>query len=356
MNQPCSNCERNSRALAMVGGHLEAMKASWRPKTVLGLEADDLIAAVGGREQKKLEAELCNFEAGASAGEAGAEGVVASCRHSGAFEYPEVLASDPEPPWVIWLSGNPALLARASIGGAAGIVGARRADAYGNAVARDLGRSVARAGGTVISGLAFGIDAAAHRGALDIDGGHTIAVTGGGVDVVYPKAHGSLHEQIVQKGLVLSEMPPGSALWKWSFPARNRLIAALSQIVVVVQGAKRSGSLHTADAALARGRTLAAVPGRIDSAVSEGSNQLIADGAAVITSGSVLTRMLGLSAGGATTKLGPDLMAVARAVSEGTLDSHMAEVGTARVSAALARLELMGLAEPGVDGRWRLVG
>jgi DNA processing protein len=260
--------------------------------------------------------------------------VVAACRHSGSFEYPEVLAVDPEPPWVIWLLGNPALLTRASFGGAAGIVGSRRSDAYGNATARDLGRAVARSGGTVISGLAFGIDAAAHRGALDIESGHTIAVTGGGVDVVYPKAHNSLHQEIVRRGLVLSEMPPGAGLWKWSFPARNRLIAALSRVVVVVQGAKRSGSLHTAEAALTRGRALAAVPGRIDSKICEGSNQLIADGAAVISSSLVLTRMLGLSASATSHDLGPELKAVATAVSRGSLDAYMADVGTARVSAA----------------------
>ncbi len=352
---PCERCERNSFALQLVGGHLEAMRASWRPRSVLGLEADELVAKVGGRNNAKLVRSLGRFEYGAWQESSPANSVQAACKHQGDFPFPSALESDPEPPWSIWLLGSQTILSGSGVS-AAGIVGARRADSYGTAVARDLGRSVARAGGTVISGLAFGIDAAAHRGALDVPDGRTVAVTGGGVDVVYPKAHRSLHQQIVERGSVISEMPPGSALWKWSFPARNRLIAALSSAVVVVQGERRSGSLHTAEAALSRSIQVCAVPGRIDSAISEGPNQLLADGAAVVTGTDSLLQILGLEARESTESLSDDLKKVVIAVREGRLDHYLESTDPTVSAAALARLELMGLLEVTADGGWRLVG
>mgnify|MGYP006270100371 CR=1 FL=1 len=352
---PCERCERNSFALQLVGGHLEAMKASWRPRSVLALEADELVARVAGRNSAKLAMALDRFEYGAWRASSPASSIQAACRHQGDFPFPSALEVDPEPPWSIWLLGSQAILAGLE-GMAAGVVGARRADGYGTAVARDLGRSVARAGGTVISGLAFGIDAAAHKGALDVPDGRTVAVTGGGVDVVYPKAHRSLHQQIVERGSVISEMPPGSALWRWSFPARNRLIAALSSAVVVVQGERRSGSLHTAEAALSRSIQVCAVPGRIDSVISEGPNQLLADGAAVVTGADSLLQILGLETRQPTESLSDDLKRVVIAVKEGRLAHYLAATDPTVSAAALARLELVGVLEVTADGGWRLVG
>ncbi len=175
------------------------------------------------------------------------------------------------------------------------IVGARRATSYGREVARELGRELAAAGMVVVSGLAFGIDACAHRGALDA--GRTIAVLGCGPDIAYPAAHRSLWRQICEKGLVISELPPGAAPWRWTFPARNRIMAALAGMTVVVEAAARSGSLITADLAADLGRDLGAVPGPVTSRASAGPNNLLAGGACVVRDAQdVLDAMLGAGA------------------------------------------------------------
>ncbi len=160
------------------------------------------------------------------------------------------------------------------------MVGARRASSYGRALARELGRELAAAGLVVVSGLAFGIDACAHRGALEA--GRTVAVLGCGADVAYPAAHRSLWRRIQESGLVLSELPPGTGAWRWSFPARNRIMAALAAMTVVVEAAERSGSLITADLAADLGRDLGAVPGPVNSRVSAGPNNLLAGGACLV--------------------------------------------------------------------------
>jgi DNA processing protein len=160
------------------------------------------------------------------------------------------------------------------------IVGARRASAYGREVARALSAELTGAGLLVVSGMAFGIDACAHRGALEA--GRTVAVLGCGPDVAYPAAHRSLWRRIQENGLVLSELPPGTGAWRWSFPARNRIIAALAGITVVVEAAERSGSLVTAEIARKLGRALGAVPGPVSARTSAGANDLLADGASLI--------------------------------------------------------------------------
>ncbi len=176
--------------------------------------------------------------------------------------------------------------------GSVTIVGARRATSYGREIARELGRELAAAGLVVVSGLAFGIDACAHRGALDA--GRTIAVLGCGPDVAYPAAHRSLWRRIGEEGLVLSELPPGAAPWRWTFPARNRIMAALAGMTVVVEAAARSGSLITADLAADLGRDLGAVPGPVTSRASAGPNNLLAGGACLVRDAQdVLDAMLG---------------------------------------------------------------
>src|SRR6185436_9372375 len=144
---------------------------------------------------------------------------------------------------------------------AAGVVtvgGSRRATSYGREIARALGRELTEAVLLVVSGMAFGVDACAHRGALE--SGRTVAVLGCGVDVAYPATHRSLWRRIQERGLVLSELPPGTGAWRWAFPARNRLMAAMAGMTVVVEAAERSGSLITADLATDLGRDLGAVP------------------------------------------------------------------------------------------------
>jgi DNA processing protein len=161
------------------------------------------------------------------------------------------------------------------------IVGSRRATSYGREVARSLARDLAEAGVLVLSGLAFGIDACAHRGALDGDG-PTVAVLGCGPDTAYPAAHRALWRQVTEQGAVVSELTPGATPWRWTFPARNRIIAGLAGMTVVVEGAARSGSLVTARLAREAGRELGAVPGPVTARLSTGPNQLLFDGAHLV--------------------------------------------------------------------------
>jgi DNA processing protein len=228
------------------------------------------------------------------------------------------------------------------------IVGARRATSYGREVARELGRELASAGMIVVSGLAFGIDGCAHRGALDA--GRTIAVLGCGPDVAYPSSHRTLWRRICEIGLVISEFPPGATPWRWTFPARNRIMAALSGMTVVVEAATRSGSLITTDLAADLGRDLGAVPGPVTSRASAGPNGLLASGAQVIRDAQdVLDAMLGpgrkpLPHSGPD--LDPRLQAVLNAVEAGesTCDAVATATGVSgpAAAAALSRLELLG--------------
>jgi DNA processing protein len=162
------------------------------------------------------------------------------------------------------------------------IVGSRRPSPYGEAVAEQLGADLAKAGVVVISGLALGIDAAAHRGAL-IGGGVTVAVMGTGVDVVYPAGHSSLAEEIIAAGgALVSQFPDGTAPRRHNFPARNWTMAALSDLVVVVEAAEGSGALITAEAALHLHKEVLAVPGSVFSPLSVGTHALIRDGAGLV--------------------------------------------------------------------------
>lgn len=205
--------------------------------------------------------------------------------------YPVALGQG-DAPAALFGRGDSLLLRRLRPDHTVTIVGARRATAYGREVARELGRDLADAGLAVVSGLAFGIEGCAHRGALE--GGLTVAVLGCGADVAYPASHRSLWRRIGENGLVLSELPPGTDAWRWSFPARNRIMAALSEMTVVVEAAERSGSLVTADFAAELGYDLGAVPGPVGSRASAGPNNLLAAGATVVRDAQdVLDAMLG---------------------------------------------------------------
>jgi DNA processing protein len=191
-------------------------------------------------------------------------------------EYPPLLrALDPGP--VLFLRG------RIEPGDALAIaiVGSRHATPYGVGVAEELASELARRGITIVSGLARGIDTAAHRGALAA-GGRTIAVLGSGLDVVYPPENARLAGEVVQSGAIVSQFPPGTRPAPWNFPVRNRVIAGLSLGVVVVEAAERSGALITAGLAGELGREVYAVPGRITSAASRGANRLLQDGAKLV--------------------------------------------------------------------------
>lgn len=193
----------------------------------------------------------------------------------GEDEYPPELSLIDDPPPVLWALGNPALAKRKSIA----LVGARNSSSLGRRMAQKLAEELSELGFVVASGLARGIDAAAHKAALQ---GGTIAVLAGGVDVVYPQENAELTAQIAAEGLILSEMPMGMTPQARHFPRRNRIISGLSQAVVVVEGAARSGSLITARNALDQGRDVMAVPGHPFDARASGCNMLIRDGATLV--------------------------------------------------------------------------
>lgn len=190
-----------------------------------------------------------------------------------ATDWPDRFEHLQQPPQRVWLRG--AVPPRQP---AVAVVGSRNATAAGLAIARSLGRELGAAGVQVVSGFARGIDAAAHWGALDSEGS-TVAVLGCGLDVHYPPQHGQLRRAITFSGCLLTEEPPGTPPLKHHFPKRNRLIAALSLAVVVVEATTKSGALSTARWAADLGREVLAVPGSIRSPQSEGTNQLIRDGA-----------------------------------------------------------------------------
>jgi DNA processing protein len=195
--------------------------------------------------------------------------------------YPGDLLHLADPPPVLFLRGRIDLLARTP---AVTVVGSRRVTTRGREIARDLGRALARPGAVVVSGLALGTDGEAHRGALDVEG-DTIAVLGTGADVPYPRTHARLFQELVERGLVVSEFVPGTGAAPYHFPRRNRLLAALGcTAVVVVEAGARSGSLITVDHALDLGRDVWAVPGPIDGPACAGSNALLADGARPLVS------------------------------------------------------------------------
>jgi DNA processing protein len=188
--------------------------------------------------------------------------------------YPALLRSIPDPPSVLFIAGDAALLKCP----AAAVVGSRDHSSYGAGVCRTLAGGIAEAGVVIVSGMARGLDAVAHTAALDV-GGTTIGVLGNGLGVIYPAANRSLYDRVGREGLLLTEFPPGERPRIGSFPRRNRLISGLSRVTLVIEAAVGSGALITAGAALDQGRDVMAVPGNITSPVSAGSNRLIRDGA-----------------------------------------------------------------------------
>lgn len=195
--------------------------------------------------------------------------------------YPAKLRSIPDPPLVLYYKGSlPDFESRPVIG----VVGTRKATAYGLMSAKRMGQQISHCGGIVVSGMAQGIDAMAMSGALT-GGQPVVGVLGCGVDVVYPKANETLFEQTQRFGCILSEFPPGSQPTPWNFPVRNRIISGISNGVVVIEAPERSGALITANLAAEQGRDVFAVPGNIDMASFLGSNRLLRDGAIMVSSG-----------------------------------------------------------------------
>ncbi|MHB1312047.1 MAG: DNA-processing protein DprA [Gemmatimonadaceae bacterium] len=197
------------------------------------------------------------------------------------------------PPAQLHLMGRSELLAAPH--GLVAIVGTRDCTAYGERVADRLGEAFADAGVPVVSGLARGVDASAHRGALRA-GGQTIAVLGTGVDVPYPSGHRALHQMMAEQGLVVAELSPGEKAHQGAFPRRNRIIAALARVVIVVEAPHKSGAMNTVEQAVGLSRTVAAVPGPIDSPQSAGTNWLIGTGGQVVATVEDALSLMGVHA------------------------------------------------------------
>lgn len=240
------------------------------------------------------------------------------------------------------------------------IVGARRSGTYGREVARDLGYGAASAGLVVVSGMALGCDSAAHEGALDANG-TTIAVLGGPADVPYPRSGEPLYRRILAGGgAILSEQPPGTKILPAFFPARNRIMAALAGWVVIVEGAHRSGTQHTVRQAIKLSREVMAVPGPVNSTLSELPNQLLADGALLVRDAQdLLDHILGpgqTQVRGVGPELEPELREALIRVEAGagTCDAIAVQLGLDGHAAAvtLARLELMGYVAGDSVGRY----
>jgi len=205
--------------------------------------------------------------------------------------FPPLLRAIHDPPVGLFLRGGsePEILSRPAVA----VVGARACSGYGASVARSVGRDLAAAGLVVVSGLARGVDAEAHRGALE-GAGATVAVLGCGIDRDYPAAHAELARRVADAGLIVSEYAPGVEPAPWRFPARNRIVAGLCASTVVVEARERSGALITADLALEEGREVFAVPGEITSALSTGTNTLLKLGAAPLTSAADVLASFGI--------------------------------------------------------------
>lgn len=205
--------------------------------------------------------------------------------------YPACLQEDPEPPALLFAAGDLAALGSTRVA----IVGTRRCTGAGAGFARQLGRELSGEGVTIVSGLALGIDGASHRGVLDAEG-RPVGVVGSGLDVIYPVRHRNLWAEVRTRGLLLSEAPLGARPAAWRFPARNRIIAGLAHLVVVVESHAAGGSLHTVKEAADRSIQVMAVPGSVRVASCAGTNQLLADGCAPVRDTTDVLVALGLSA------------------------------------------------------------
>ena len=301
------------------------------------------------------------FDAALARRQADMVGLDSVCRHES--DYPAALLDPLDAPRMLYLHGERRHLERLQSDPAVAVVGSRRPSDYGTEVAYSLGLNLSSCGVVVVSGMAFGIDSAAHEGGLNGGGRSTIAVLGSGADVPYPRSKRRLYGRIVSEGLVVSEMPPGFEPFRWCFPARNRIMAALATMTIVVEGTPKSGSLITAHLAADLGKEVGAVPGQVTSAQAMGPNGLLADGACVVRSvADVLDVIYGpgsAAAGRAERSAVPDLNETLRALlgaiergrcSPDAMASNPAEVP--EILAGLTELELMGLVRRAADGRY----
>lgn len=358
----CPSCLSRALLLSGLAAHIEKSvdgRAGERARDLLALSDEELAAAVApnragqalgkARDRAAHDTVLAALEA---------TGCWSTCPHAPSFPaaFAALGASGPR---ALFGAGARIGLTTLDPGRAATIVGSRRAGPYGREVAHELARLLAGAGIDVISGMALGVDSAAHEGAL-AGGGRTVAILGAGAERPYPRSRRHLYERIRTGGMAISELPPGSPTFRWMFPARNRLMAALAEVTVVVEAAERSGSLITAEMAIESGRQVGAVPGPVNSWRSSGCNKLLAEGAAVIRDArDVLELLLGPGAS-MTVEGGRNLDERERealeAVEGGAATAGAVAVATGlesgMVQAALGALERAGYVRSGPTGRY----
>jgi DNA processing protein len=365
----CDACLRRTWLIARLAGAIELARHERRVlRELLALGDEALIEALGGRGAADVQAEHERFEPSTLREACADAALEAVCRHE--ERYPARLRDLADAPAVLFVFAARDALGRLArlVGGdlddgpvAVSIVGTRRASPEGNEIARGLGRGLSAAGVSVVSGMALGIDSAAHGGAL---GGvtPTVAVLAGGADVPYPASKRALYARIAERGCIVSELPPGFTPFRWCFPARNRTIAALGRMTVVVEAAERSGSLITAEIAADIGRDIGAVPGPVMSWRSRGTNSLLRDGATLIRDArDVLDGVVGVQAPDAADPaagLEPRLASLLRAVAGGR-DTVAALAGVPDQAqstlAALTELELAGRLRRVAGGRYVVV-
>jgi DNA processing protein len=347
----------------MLAPRIAALLRPQRAAGLLALSDEQLLEALAGERRPEFEREMRRFRPATARAALAAAQSDAICRHSD--EYPERLTNLGDCPNPLYLRGGIERLRRLTAEPGVAIVGGRQPSEYAREVAHEMGRGLAVAGVTVISGLALGIDAESHRGAL-VGGDGAIAVLASGPDHIYPRRHASLYNQIVDRGVVVSELPPGTQPYQWSFPARNRIMAALAEVVVVVEAREASGSLITASFATQLGRDVVAVPGQVTSRAAAGSNQLLHEGAGVVRNAEdVLDALFGAGVGQREAKvpepeLDPPLRMVLDAVEvRDSMERAGARAGLSAggLRAALGRLEALGLVRrDGVGGYERRAG
>jgi DNA processing protein len=362
VSSPRRACEKCLRRSFLIGGLSPAIERALgrvperRTRALLSLGDEELGRAVSGTVERPDLGRTSELRAAVSSA-----GCWACCRHHDA--YPEQLRDlAREAPACLFGRGAERRLADLPRDGSVTVVGSRRPSSYGRELAKGLAGDLASVGMAVVSGMALGIDSCAHQGALAKQG-FTVAVLGGGPDAPSPTRMHRLYGEIVEHGLILSELPPGVTPRPWSFPARNRIMAALGGMTVVVEARARSGSKITAGMASDLGREVGSVPGRVGASSAEGTNQLLRDGAQVVRSAQdVLDSLLGPGAvsasghRGSVRSLDPELAQVLELVEggAGSLDAiaGAGELAASAVAVALARLELLGLVRCDSSGRY----
>jgi DNA processing protein len=364
--EACADCLARTWLIARLAGAIEiARHEKRRLREILALPEEKLIAGLGGSRAGAIADELEHLDVDALREAIAASELEAACRHDPA--YPARLSDLDDAPAVLFVAGGVQRLSEL-VGGdlddgprAVAVVGTRRASPDGLEVARGLGRGLAAAGVTVVSGMALGVDSAAHAGALD-GGARTVAVLAGGADVPYPPSKARLHHLISERACVVGELPPGFVALRWCFPARNRIIAALGQMTIVVEAARRSGSLITAEIAADLGREVGAVPGPVTAWRSAGSNALLRDGATLIRdAGDALDGVVGVERHADAPPLlhlEPRLRELLRDVADGrdTLAALSRVPGdVAPTLAALTELELLGHLRRVAGGRYVVI-